>query len=213
MCTFIILVLQMRNLRHRLIKQLVWNNSKWQSWNLNSSSLTNGLSCWLIQTCYDKDKYGNSRYAEKWALIRTTEIQEILSRDFRSHNLFPQSLGTARDYHGEESFPFILMQGPGESESPLRSVWLCLHIFPFWRWTQGLGQRNQALFPSKHPQGLCQYLSIRNPKMDPLFASLCYKEQNFMSKSGCFLPNDKLVRISLLQSSVTFLWLNQLIPL
>lgn len=147
---------------------------------------------------------GNSGYAEKRALIRTTEVQEILSGDFRGHNLFPQSLGATGDYHGEESFPFILMQGLGELESPLRSVQLCLHIFPFWRWAQGLGQRNQALLLSKHPQGLSKYLSVRNPEMGPLFASLCYKEQTFMSKSGCFLPNDKLVSISRLQSSVTF---------
>lgn len=73
----------------------------------------------------------NSEYAEEGSLTRTTEVQEILLGDLRGHNLFLQLLGAAGDYHGEESFPFILMQGPGESESPLISTWLCLHIFPF----------------------------------------------------------------------------------
>lgn len=151
---------------------------------------------------------GNSTMGNLW-VCRERELNQDhrssrdSSRDFKGHNLFPQSLGAAGNYPAE-IFPFILMQGPEESESPLRTIWLCLHIFPFWKWIQGLGQRNPALLPSKHPLGLSQYLCIRNPEVDPLFLPTFVTKKSFMNKSGCFLPNDKLVSISLLQSRVTF---------
>lgn len=101
------------------------------------------------------------------------------------------------------SHPKARFRGAGVSSE----THLVLSSFPsLLKIGPGTGPEEPSLpLPSKHPQGRSQCPSIRKLEMAPLFFLPAFvTKNNFMSDSGCFLPNDKLMSISLMQSSVGF---------
>lgn len=78
----------------------------------------------------------------------------------------------------------------------------------FTPFTSGDGPRNSTrgtkfLFLPNIPR-VSQCASVRSLERDSLFLSIFVTKNGFISNSSCSLPNDKLVSISLLQSSISF---------
>ena len=124
-------LIQQTLLKHGVIKQLIQGNI------ISNTARIWAQTVWLMAWAADWYKFamievsrGDTDMQKKNSQPRLWECKRFF-KEFRGHNLFLQSLESAREHcHREQSFPFISMQGSGELESFFSVTRLALPSLP-----------------------------------------------------------------------------------